>query len=139
MIWVYFVFIVMDNVVSLKLKSSVLFHTFSFGYFLLLFQDLSVGDRIDISQTISFQLQDPYEQFLHFSAPIFLRSLNLLLTARLRVNSDRIRNVTLTKENGSLIAFFLNIILSSFYDSKVERSYLFNYTKSSRNPQRMNK
>lgn len=68
-------------------------------------QDLSVGDRIDISQTISFQLQDPYEQFLHFSAPIFLRSLNLLLTARLRLNPDRIRNVTLTKENGLLIAF----------------------------------
>ena len=106
MIWVYFEFIVTDNGVSFKQKCSVLISTFPFRpspSFSL--QDLSVGDRIDISQTISFQLQDPYEQFLHFSAPIFLRSLNLLLTARLRLNPDRIRNVTLTKENGLLIAF----------------------------------
>lgn len=79
------------------------------------FADLSVGDRFDIGQTISFQLQDPYEQFLHFSPPIFLRSLNILLAARLRLNQDRIRNVTLTKENGLLIASSINIIFQSSF------------------------
>jgi hypothetical protein len=41
--------------------------------------------------------------------------LNLLLASRLRLTQDRIRNVTLGKENGLLIAFFLISIYLSFH------------------------
>jgi hypothetical protein len=42
---------------------------------------------------------------IQFPVPILLNSLNILLAARLRVAQDRIRNVTLGKENGLLIEF----------------------------------
>ncbi len=109
----------MDNEVQFKQKYLV--HEIIFSIFLIIiffffvFQDLSAGDRYDIGQTISFQLHDAYEQLIHFPAQIFLNSLNLLLASRLRLTQDRIRNVTLGKENGLLIAFFLISIYLSFH------------------------
>jgi len=73
--------------------------------FCFVFKDLSAGDRADFGQTISFQLHDTYEQLIQFPLPILLNSLNILLAARLRLTQDRIRNVTLGKENGLLIHF----------------------------------
>jgi hypothetical protein len=64
--------------------------------------DLSVTNRSDIGQVIAFQLLETYEQLLQFPSQIFLTSLTILLTARLRLTQDRIRNLTLEEENGWL-------------------------------------
>lgn len=84
-------------------KSNFSFHLIQIIIFF--FQDLSVGDRFDIGQPISFQLYDTYEQLIKFPAPILLNCLNILLAARLKLTQDRIRNVTLGKENGWLNDF----------------------------------
>ena len=64
--------------------------------------DLSVGDRSETGQTLSFQLLETYEQLLQFPAQIFVTSLTILLSARLRLTQERIRNLTLEEENGLL-------------------------------------
>jgi hypothetical protein len=64
--------------------------------------DLSVGDRYDKGQMISFRLLESYEQLIQFPSQIFLKSLTILLTARLRLTQERIRNLTLEEENGWL-------------------------------------
>ncbi|CAF5140483.1 unnamed protein product, partial [Rotaria sp. Silwood1] len=61
--------------------------------------NLSAGDRYDIGQTISFQLHDTYEQLIQFPAQILLTSFNISLATRLKITQERIRNVTLAKEN----------------------------------------
>lgn len=67
---------------------------------MFLFKDLSAGDRYDIGQTISFQLHDTYEHLTQFPAQVLLNSIHVLLSARLRLKQDRIRNIILGKENG---------------------------------------
>ncbi len=62
--------------------------------------DLSANDRYDIGQLISFQLLETYEQLIQFPSQIFLTSLTILLTARLRLTQERIRNLTLEEDNG---------------------------------------
>jgi hypothetical protein len=54
---------------------------------------------------ISFQLHDSYEQLIQFPTQNFLTSLNILLASRLRLSQERIRNLTLAKENGLFIQF----------------------------------
>jgi hypothetical protein len=51
---------------------------------------------------ISFQLLESYKQLIQFPSQIFLKSLTILLTARLRLTQERIRNLTLEEENGWL-------------------------------------
>ncbi|CAF1050339.1 unnamed protein product [Adineta ricciae] len=68
--------------------------------------NLSTGNRTDLGQVISFQLLEPYEQLLQFPTQIFVTSLTILLTARLRLTQDRIRNLTLQEENGHATVMF---------------------------------
>ncbi|CAF1609722.1 unnamed protein product [Rotaria sp. Silwood1] len=68
--------------------------------------NLSAGDRYDIGQTISFQLHDTYEQLIQFPAQILLTSFNISLATRLKITQERIRNVTLAKENGRATVSF---------------------------------
>ncbi|CAF3716192.1 unnamed protein product [Rotaria sordida] len=68
--------------------------------------NLSAGERYDIGQTISFQLQDTYEQLIQFPAQILLTSFNILLATRLKLTQERIRNVALNKENGRATVSF---------------------------------
>ena len=81
---------------------------------ILLFKDLSVADQQNIGQFISFQLSETYEQLIQFPSQIFLTSLTILLTARLRLTQERIRNLILEEDNGS-IGFILNKGKSSFF------------------------
>ena len=62
--------------------------------------DLSVDDRSEIGQLISFQLSESYEQLTQFPSQIFRTSMTILLTARLRLTQERIRNLTLEEDNG---------------------------------------
>ncbi len=62
-----------------------------------------MGDRYDIGQTISFQLHDTYETLIQFPPQILLNSFNILLVTRLKLTPDRIRNITIGKENGLFI------------------------------------
>ncbi|CAF0887782.1 unnamed protein product [Adineta steineri] len=68
--------------------------------------NLSVGNRSDIGQVIAFQLLEPYEQLLQFPSQIFFTSLTILLTARLRLTQERIRNLTLEEDNGYATVLF---------------------------------
>jgi hypothetical protein len=69
-------------------------------FFFLL--DLSIDNCYDIGQIISFQLLEDYEKLIQFPSQIFQTSLTILLTARLRLTQERIRNLTLEEENGLL-------------------------------------
>jgi len=64
--------------------------------------DLSIDNCYDIGQIISFQLLEDYEKLIQFPSQIFQTSLTILLTARLRLTQERIRNLTLEEENGLL-------------------------------------
>lgn len=63
--------------------------------------DLSNNDQNDRGQMISFQLHETYEQLKQFPTQIFLPSLTILLTARLRLTQERIQNLKLEEDNGS--------------------------------------
>lgn len=72
--------------------------------------DLAITNRPDIGQVIGFQLLEPYEQLLQFPSQIFLTSLTILLTARLRLTQERIRNLTLEEENGLYILISIGVV-----------------------------
>lgn len=69
---------------------------------IVLSEDLSAADRLDVGQKISFQLQDTYEQLLQYSPQVLLPAMSGLLMSRLRISPERIRHLTLGKEHGSL-------------------------------------
>lgn len=80
-----------------------------------LYIDLSVDDRSEIGQLISFQLSESYEQLTQFPSQIFQTSMTILLTARLRLTQQRIRNLILEEDNG------LSLTIVVIY----ERNFLF--------------
>lgn len=59
-----------------------------------------MDDRSELGQFISFQLSESYEQLTQFPAQIFRTSMTILLTTRLRLTQERIRNLTLEEDNG---------------------------------------
>jgi hypothetical protein len=54
---------------------------------------------------ISFKLLETYKQLIQFPSQIFQTSLTILLTVRLRLKKERIRNLILEEENGLLEKF----------------------------------
>ena len=59
-----------------------------------------MDDRSELGQFVSFQLSESYEQLTQFPAQIFRTSMTILLTARLRLTQERIRNLTVEEDNG---------------------------------------
>jgi hypothetical protein len=109
MISAYFVFIVMDNKEMLKQRYFVSNKFIQFFFLIKIYHlGLQTNDRYHIGQLISFQLLETYEQLIQFPSQIFLTSLTILLTARLRLTQERIRNLTLEEDNGLCIQLFLN-------------------------------
>ncbi|CAF3415563.1 unnamed protein product, partial [Rotaria sp. Silwood2] len=68
--------------------------------------NLSVSNRYDIGQKISFQLLETYEQLLQFPSDILTTSLRILLTAQLRLTQERIRDLILEEKNDYAIVSF---------------------------------
>lgn len=64
--------------------------------------NLSIDNHSNIYQIVSFQLLETYEQLKQFPLQILQTSLTILLTARLRLTQERIRNLILEEENGLL-------------------------------------
>jgi hypothetical protein len=113
MISAYFVFIVMDNEEMLKQRYFVSNKFIQFFFLIKIHHlGLQANDRYHIGQLISFQLLETYEQLIQFPSQIFLTSLTILLTARLRLTQERIRNLTLEEDNGLFVQLFSKSFLS---------------------------
>jgi hypothetical protein len=89
---------------------------------------------------ISFKLLETYKQLIQFPSQIFQTSLTILLTVRLRLKKERIRNLILEEENGLLEKDFFFTNKNPFFSSyQVMQFYHFNYLKCQNNYQQMNK